>query len=39
MFKHLITFLTALLFTVSVSAQTPAPTKEEPKAPAAVCVV
>jgi hypothetical protein len=28
MFKHLITFLTALLFTVSVSAQTPAPKKE-----------
>jgi len=39
MFKHLITFLTALLFTVSVSAQTPAPKKEEPKkAPAVVCV-
>jgi hypothetical protein len=38
MFKHLITFLTALLFTVSVSAQTTAPKKEEPKAPVAVCV-
>lgn len=39
MFKHLITFLTALLFTVSVSAQTPAPKKEEAKpATPAVCV-
>jgi hypothetical protein len=33
MFKHLITFLIASLFTISVSAQTPAPKKEEPKAP------
>lgn len=50
MFKHTITFLTALLFTVSVSAQTPAPKKEssgqlgvtvevKPNSPAtAVCV-
>jgi hypothetical protein len=39
MFKTIITFLTALLFTVSVSAQTPAPKKEEAKPAApAVCV-
>ena len=39
--KNIIVFLTALLFTVSVSAQTPAPKKEDakPAAPAAtVCV-
>lgn len=37
--KNIIVFLTAVLFTVSVSAQTPAPKKEEakPAAPAA-CV-
>jgi hypothetical protein len=37
--KNIIVFLTALLFTLSVSAQTPAPKKEEakPAAPAA-CV-
>lgn len=39
MFKHTITFLIALLFTVSVSAQTPAPKKEDAKpATPAVCV-
>ncbi len=39
MFKTIITFLTALLFTVSVSAQTPALKKEEAKPAApAVCV-
>ena len=38
--KNIIVFLTALLFTVSVSAQTPAPKKEDakPATPAAVCV-
>jgi len=37
--KNIIVFLTAVLFTVSVSAQTPAPKKEEAKPAApAVCV-
>ena len=37
--KTILTILTALLFTVSVSAQTPAPKKEEAKpATPAVCV-
>ena len=37
--KNIIVFLTAVLFTLSVSAQTPAPKKEEAKPAApAVCV-
>lgn len=37
--KNIIVFLTAVLFTVSVSAQTPAPKKEQAKPAApAVCV-
>jgi|Laugrespbdmm15dd_1035085.scaffolds.fasta_scaffold267599_1 hypothetical protein len=37
--KNIIVFLTAMLFTLSVSAQTPAPKKEEAKpATPAVCV-
>jgi hypothetical protein len=36
--KNLLVLLSAVLFTASVSAQTPAPKKEEPKAPVAVCV-
>ena len=37
--KNIIVFLTAVLFTLSVSAQTPAPKKEQAKPAApAVCV-
>jgi hypothetical protein len=37
--KNIIVFLTALLFTVSVSAQTPAPKKEESKPASPVACV